>query len=112
VSPAYADGKIYIVTSQRHLYILDATNNGTKLASATTPSSSWSSPTVSNGRLYVGNNDWNVYSYRNYVTYEAPTPVAEDTIPGYVYLLIQIAIILVAVAVAIAYVMRKQRAQK
>jgi outer membrane protein assembly factor BamB len=63
VSPAYADGKIYIVTSQRHIYILDAANNGAKLASFTTPSSSWSSPTVSNGRLYVGNHDWNVYCF-------------------------------------------------
>ncbi|HLB99713.1 MAG TPA: PQQ-binding-like beta-propeller repeat protein [Candidatus Bathyarchaeia archaeon] len=72
VSPSYADGKIYIVTSQRHIYILDALNNGTKLASFTTPSSSWSSPTISNGRLYVGNNDWNVYSFSNLITYEAP----------------------------------------
>jgi outer membrane protein assembly factor BamB len=63
VSPSYADGKIYIVTSQRHIYILDAANNGAKLASYTTPSSSWSSPTISNGRLYVGNHDWNVYCF-------------------------------------------------
>jgi len=63
VSPSYADGKIYVVTSQRHIFILDATNNGAIIASFTTPSSSWSSPTISNGRLYVGNHDWNVYCF-------------------------------------------------
>jgi hypothetical protein len=63
VSPSYADGKIYIATSQRHIYILDAVNNGAKLASFTTPSSSWSSPTISYGKLYVGNHDWNVYCF-------------------------------------------------
>ena len=45
ISPSYADGKIYVVTSQRDLYILDATRNGTKLATYVTPSTSWSSPT-------------------------------------------------------------------
>jgi outer membrane protein assembly factor BamB len=63
VSPSYSDGKIYVVTSQRHIYILDAVNNGAKLASFTTPSSSWSSPTISYGKLYVGNHDWNVYCF-------------------------------------------------
>jgi eukaryotic-like serine/threonine-protein kinase len=61
ISPSYADGKIYVVTSERHIYILDAKNNGTKMASFTTPSSSWSSPTIANGRLYIGCNDWNIY---------------------------------------------------
>jgi outer membrane protein assembly factor BamB len=65
VSPSYSDGKLYIVTSQRHIYILDAVNNGSPLASFTTPSSSWSSPTVSYGKLYVGNHDWNVYCFSN-----------------------------------------------
>jgi outer membrane protein assembly factor BamB len=63
VSPSYSDGKIYVVTSQRHIYILDAVNNGAKIASFTTPSSSWSSPTISYGKLYVGNHDWSVYSF-------------------------------------------------
>ena len=31
-SLSYAAGKLYMMTSERHLYILDATNNGSKLA--------------------------------------------------------------------------------
>jgi len=106
-SPSYADGKIYVVTSQRHIYILDATNNGAKLASFTTPSSSWSSPTLSNGRLYVGNNDWNVYCLTNYVTYEEAAPPPEaDSSEDYVVLVV-FAIIAMAVVIAISYVKRK-----
>jgi outer membrane protein assembly factor BamB len=67
-SPSYADGKIYVMTSQRHIYILDAYNNGSKLASYTTPSGSWSSPTIANERLYIGNHDWNIYCFANTIT--------------------------------------------
>jgi len=59
-SLSYAEGKLYMMTSQRHVYILDAKNNGTKLASTEMPSASWSSPTIANGKLYIGNHDWNV----------------------------------------------------
>jgi len=107
VSPSYADGKIYVVTSQRHIYILDATNNGTKLASFTTPSSGWSSPTLSNGRLYVGNNDWNVYCLTNYVTYEEPPPPESGTALD-IFVLAVIAVIVAAAAIAVGYVIRKQ----
>ena len=79
ISPSYADGKIYVVTSQRHIFILDATNNGTKIATSTTPSSSWSSPTIANGMLYVGCNDWNVYCFSNYVTNQVSTPTPSST---------------------------------
>jgi outer membrane protein assembly factor BamB len=108
VSPSYADGKIYIVTSQRHIYILDATNNGTKLASFTTPSSGWSSPTLSNGRLYVGNNDWNVYCFSNYITYEEPPPPEQHQSGEYTLLIAAIAVIVAAMAVAVGYVIRKR----
>jgi len=107
-SPSYADGKIYVVTSQRHIFILDATNNGTKLASFTTPSSSWSSPTLSNGRLYVGNNDWNVYCLTNYITYEEPLPPPESGPSwGYIFMLAAVAVIVVAVAIAVGYAIKK-----
>jgi outer membrane protein assembly factor BamB len=106
-SPSYADGKIYVVTSQRHIYILDATNNGAKLGSFTTPSSSWSSPTLSNGRLYVGNNDWNVYCLTNYVTYEEPPPPESGTSWGYVFMLAAVAVIVVAVVIAVGYAIKK-----
>jgi outer membrane protein assembly factor BamB len=110
VSPSYADGKIYIVTSQRHIYILDTINNGTKLANFTTPSSGWSSPTISNGRLYVGNNDWNVYCLTNYFTYEEPPQTESGT--SMVYLVVAvIAVIVVAAAIVVGYVIRK-RAKK
>ncbi len=60
VSPSYADGKVYVVTDQRSVYVLNATD-GVKLSVFKTSSNSWSSPTLGEGRLYVGNNDWNVY---------------------------------------------------
>ena len=106
-SPSYADGKIYVVTSQRHIYILDATNNGAKLASFTTPSSSWSSPTLSNGRLYVGNNDWNVYCLANYFTYEEKTPPPESESSEDYVVLVVFAIVATAVVIAVSYLRRK-----
>jgi outer membrane protein assembly factor BamB len=110
VSPSYSDGKLYVVTSQRHIYILDAQNNGTKLASLTTPSSSWSSPTIANGRLYVGNHDWNVYCYFNYVTYEAAPPEVTPNLPAeYVYVLV---IAGVAAVAAIAGLALRRRSKK
>ena len=39
ISPSYADGKIYVVTSQKDIFILDANHNGAKLATYQTPSS-------------------------------------------------------------------------
>ncbi len=60
VSPSYADGKVYVVTDQRSVYVLNATD-GSKLSGFKTGSNSWSSPTLGEGKLYAGNNDWNVY---------------------------------------------------
>lgn len=111
VSPSYADGKIYIVTSQRHIYILDATNNGTKLASFTTPSSGWSSPTLSNGRLYVGNNDWNIYCFSNNITYEEPPPPENDKSLEYISVAVIAVIIAAVAAIAVGYVIRKRAAR-
>ena len=109
VSPAYADGKIYIATSQRHIYILDATNNGTKLASFTTPSSGWSSPTIANGRLYVGNNDWNVYCLTNSIVYKETPPPEQDQAEENGLITASIAIIIVTISVAVAYFFMKWR---
>ena len=63
VSPSYADGKIYMATSERHILVLDTSKNGEKIATGYTPSSSWSSPTIANGMLYIGCNDWNIYCF-------------------------------------------------
>ena len=77
ISPSYADNKIYVVTSQRDVFILDTNNKGAKLATYTTPSSSWSSPTIANGRLYIGCNDWNLYCFSNIENYiSKPTPTS------------------------------------
>ena len=67
VSPSYADDKLYIVTSERNIFIFSAIN-GEKLARFTLPSASWSSPTPYGGRLYIGNNDWNLYCLAEYNT--------------------------------------------
>jgi outer membrane protein assembly factor BamB len=116
VSPSYADGKAYMVTSQRHIYVLDTTNNGTKIANFTTPSSSWSSPTIANGRLYVGCNDWNLYSFSdssNEVV--SPTPSNPSNSPNNFKLqsmpliIIIIIALLLAGIVTIVYVLKKQR---
>ena len=90
--------------------------NGTKIASYTTPSSSWSSPTIANGMLYVGCNDWDVYCFSNNVTNEVSTPSQVSTPSPSVTLTrygleIVIAIIaatVVIVIVAIGYTVRKQ----
>lgn len=60
VSPTYGGGKIYVVTDQRSVYVLDATT-GVKLSRFETSSNSWSAASLYDGKLYVGNNDWNVY---------------------------------------------------
>ena len=65
VSPTYADGKLYVTSDQRGLYVLNATD-GTKLAWFATGSNSWSSPILYEGRVYVGCNDWNVYCLAQY----------------------------------------------
>ena len=67
VSPSYADDKIYIVTSERNIFIFNAIT-GEKLDRFTLPSASWSSPTPYGGRLYIGNNDWNLYCLAEYNT--------------------------------------------
>jgi outer membrane protein assembly factor BamB len=60
ISPAYADGKIYVANDRRVTYVLNATD-GSRLSYFGTGSNSWSSPTIYEGRLYIGNQDWNVY---------------------------------------------------
>lgn len=109
VSPSYADGKAYMVTSQRHIFVLDTTVNGTKIATATTPSSSWSSPTIANGRLYVGCHDWNVYCFSDTITTE-PTqePMKDDSKTSPMSLVITIIVVLVAFAVIFVYILKKQ----
>jgi outer membrane protein assembly factor BamB len=112
-SPSYANGKIYLATSQRDVFILDSNNNGTKIATSILPSSSWSSPTIANGRLYIGCNDWNIYCFTNEVAYPAPTPTSiptsNDTYESRLVIVIAaIAIALIVAALAFGYLIRKR----
>ena len=102
VSPSYADGKIYVTTSQRDIFVLDTTRNGVTIANTTTPSSSWSSPSIANGRLYIGCNDWNIYCFSSYITEQASasTPI--------VYLIAAVVAVLVAVLAAVGYIVTKR----
>jgi len=65
VSPTYAADKLYVTSDQRGLYVLNATD-GSKVSFFATGSNSWSSPTLYDGKVYVGNNDWNVYCISDY----------------------------------------------
>ena len=112
MSPSYADGKIYMMTSQRHIFVLDANNGGVKLATYTTPSGSWSSPTIANGRLYIGNHDWNVYCFANTVTVNAAktTPVSNNTLNSYLPAIgALLTAVLLAIAVTIVYFARRAK---
>jgi outer membrane protein assembly factor BamB len=105
VSPSYADGNLYVVTSQRHIFIISALN-GDKTLAYTTPSASWSSPTPSNGRLYLGNNDWNIYCFTATFTSVPPNnQVNPPTQPvNYLYVVVGIVIIIaIAVIATFAY---------
>jgi outer membrane protein assembly factor BamB len=67
VSPSYAGNKIYLVTSERNIFIFNAIT-GEKLDRYILPSASWSSPTPYDGKLYIGSNDWNLYCLSEYNT--------------------------------------------
>jgi outer membrane protein assembly factor BamB len=77
VSPSYADNKLYVVTSERNLFIFSA-NNGEKLARYVLPAASWSSPTPYGGRIYVGDNDWNLYCFAEYNTVNSQLTIQLD----------------------------------
>ncbi|MFZ7138366.1 MAG: PQQ-binding-like beta-propeller repeat protein [archaeon] len=92
VSPSYANGKIYLATSQRHIFIIDTTTTNKTLA-VTTPAVSWSSPAVVDGHLYIGNNDWNIYCFGD-INASDSSAFSYDAV---VYTVIVAAVIVVAV---------------
>ncbi len=112
VSPSYADGKIYMVTSQRHIFILDVNNRGAIIANATTGSSSWSSPTIANNRLFIGCNDWNIYCFAEDATTTpsaSATPTPTNNPAALQMTFVAIAVTAVALfAVALGYAFRKR----
>lgn len=77
VSPTFADGKLYVVTDERGMHVINATDGG-KLSYVSTPSNSWSAPTLYGGRLYVGNNDWNVYCFSEYPALNSSVTIGLD----------------------------------
>jgi hypothetical protein len=99
-----------MMTSQRHIFILDANNNGSKLASYTTPSGSWSSPTIANGRLYIGNHDWNVYCFANTITAATNSSAGNNlSSPSSLVVIALITAIIALAAVTLFYFSRKIR---
>ncbi len=64
-SPTYADGKVYVATDRRLIYVLNA-SDGTRLSYFEPTSNCWSSPVVYDGRMYIGSNNWNVYCFSEY----------------------------------------------
>jgi outer membrane protein assembly factor BamB len=74
-SSAYADGKIYYQTDSRLAYCLDATT-GAKLGWYELDSEAWASPTVWNGKLYVGCQDNLIYCFGDF---PLPAPVVKPT---------------------------------
>ena len=71
-SPTYADGKVYVATDRRLFYVLNA-SDGKRLSFFEPASNSWSSPALYEGRMYIGNNDWNLYCFNDY-------PITQGTI--------------------------------
>jgi outer membrane protein assembly factor BamB len=64
-TPTCVDGKVYVTTDRRFTYALNSTD-GTRLSFFETESNSWSSPSVYEGRVYIGNNDNNLYCLSEY----------------------------------------------
>jgi outer membrane protein assembly factor BamB len=67
ILPTYADGKLYVASDTRVLYVLNATD-GSKLSWFEAGSNFWSSPSIYEGRVYIGNQDWSVYCLAAYPT--------------------------------------------
>jgi eukaryotic-like serine/threonine-protein kinase len=65
VAPSYADGKLYLASDLRLIYVVNATD-GQKLSWFTLGSNAGASPTVYEGKVYVGSQDWNLYCLANY----------------------------------------------
>ena len=90
--------------------MLDANDNGTKLANYTTPSGSWSSPTIANGRLYIGNHDWNVYCFANTITAATNSSAGNNlSSPSSLVVIALITAIIALAAVTLFYFGRKIR---
>jgi hypothetical protein len=64
LTDSYADGKICDITSQRHIFILAANNDGSRLQTIDMASSSCSFPVIASNMVFIGCNDWNLYAFK------------------------------------------------
>ncbi len=78
ISPTYADGKLYMASELRTIYVINAFD-GSKLSWFSAGSNFWSSPTLFEGRVYVGNQDWNVYCLANYAASSSTVTLSLST---------------------------------
>ena len=99
--------QIYVFTSQQDIFILNANNKWTKLATFTTSSSNWSSHTIANGRLYIGCNDWNLYCISNGTSFEASIPSQNITSISILEVVIASIVTMIIVTIVASYVIRK-----
>jgi len=76
-SPTVADGKVYVATDRRLIYVLNE-STGKRLSFFEPSSNCWSSPVVYEGRMYIGNNDWNVYCFSEYPVTQGQISVTLD----------------------------------
>jgi outer membrane protein assembly factor BamB len=74
-SPTYADDKVYVATDRRLIYVLNA-SDGKRLSFFAPNSNSWSSPSLYEGRVYIGNNDWNIYCLSDYPVTQGQISIA------------------------------------
>ena len=96
---------------ERHIFVLDTTQGGKKIATGTTPSSSWSSPTIADGMLYIGCNDWNIYCFSEGISTQGSTPATTDNVAmghDIVIVVFVIAALAIAAAFTVSYVNRKK----
>ena len=78
LAPTYADGKLYLASNLRTIYVVNATD-GSKLSWFSAGSNFWSSPTIYEGRAYVGNQDWNIYCLANYAASSSSVTLSLST---------------------------------
>jgi hypothetical protein len=77
---------------------LDTIKNGEKIATGYTPSSSWSSPAIANGMLYIGCNDWNIYCFTEGITGQPSSATSSDNVAvGHDLVLVVVGIATVAI---------------
>jgi outer membrane protein assembly factor BamB len=81
VSPTYAYGKVYVACEEGTMRVLDA-NTGATLSYFHPAINIWSSPSLYNGCLYWGAEDFNVYCFKEadlgLTTYYGATPSAQS----------------------------------